>query len=210
MMAVGSQDEAYLANFAAGVDSHTALAEQLWGDPSRRPDAKKLAHAMNYGMGAKSLAKDLGWSVADAQKLLDDIAQQYPKLHEFKQRLRTQATRHGYIETGFGRRLRVNKQNAYTQAPAAYGQGTARDILTEALIRMDLETVGRIKMFVHDEIVVSVPKDKADEYRNTVLQAMTFEFTPPTLLDASDSVVSVSVIADASNPGDNWTECYAD
>lgn len=210
MMAVGSQDEAYLANFAAGVDSHTALAEQLWGDPSRRPDAKKLAHAMNYGMGAQSLAKKLGWARADAQKLLDDIAQQYPKLHEFKQRLRTQATRHGYIETGFGRRLRVNKQNAYTQAPAAYGQGTARDILTEALIRMDLETVGRIKMFVHDEIVVSVPKDKADEYRNTVLQAMTFEFTPPTLLDASDSVVSVSVIADASNPGDNWAECYAD
>ncbi|MCG7236096.1 DNA polymerase [Corynebacterium sp. ACRQP] len=210
VMAVGSQDEAYLAHFAPGVDYYTSLAEQLWADPSRRADAKKVAHAINYGAGPNRLSQDIGIPLAETQALLGDIAKRYPKLDEFKTQLRQIAKRDGFITTGFGRRVRVNENNVYTQAPAAYGQGTARDVFTTALMKMPMEVVERIRIFAHDEIVLSAPKDKADEYRNAVLEAMTFEFIPPTLLDASDSVVSVSVIADASNPGDNWAKCYAD
>src|SRR5699024_2459029 len=102
----------------------------------------------------------------------------FPELERFKDRLRTEAKACGYITTAFGRRVRVDRNHAWTQAPAAYGQGTARDVLMEAILRMPRTVSDRIRVYVHDEVVLSDPRERAQEYRDTVLAAMTSVIIP--------------------------------
>lgn len=83
------------------------------------------------------------------------------------------------------------------------GQGTARDLMMEAVLRLPLWLVPQLRFLVHDELVFSVPSDRLKEAGQQILDAMTFEWKPP------GADLSVPIRADLSNPGRNWTECYA-
>ena len=58
-----------------------------------------------------------------------------------------------------------------------------------------------VRIFVHDEIVLSVPRERAEEIKQCVLEA--FESVQ---LPAADGM-SIPVLADAAGPGENWSEC---
>ena len=62
------------------------------------------------------------------------------------------------LGNGFGRLMRVDPERAYTQAPALIGQGTARDLMAEGILRLPVEVVPMLRCFVHDELVFSVPR----------------------------------------------------
>lgn len=203
-MAAGAQDPNYAELFTSGRDSHTEMAVRVFGDASRRSDAKALAHAANYGMGAHSFSKSAGVSEGEAEGMLTALRLEFPELERFKDQLRTEAKTYGYITTAFGRRVRVDRNHAWTQAPAAYGQGTARDVLMDAILRMPRNVSDRIRIYVHDEVVLSVPRERAQEYRDTVLDAMTSVIIP------TEGDIAVPILADAGVPGDTWAGCYAD
>lgn len=200
-MAAGAGDKNYAALFAKGRDSHTEMAVRVFGDAGRRSDAKALAHATNYGMGPKAFASHAGISVMEAESLIAKMQAEFPRLEDFKQRLRKTAEAAGYVTTGFGRRVRVARDKAYTQAPAAYGQGTARDAFLEGVLALPKDIAAMIRIFVHDEVVLSVPADRVEEVRQCVLDA----FSSVTLPSADG--VNVPVLADSAGPGRDWSEC---
>lgn len=200
-MAAGSGDKNYAALFAAGRDSHTEMALRVFGDPSRRGDAKALAHAANYGMGARMFAQNAGIPLEEAETLLARLKAEFPVLEEFKDQLRTSAQANGFITTGFGRRVAVPKGREYTSAPAAFGQGTARDAFLNGVLMLPADIAAMIRIFVHDEIVLSVPVSRAEEIKSAVSTA--FESTE---LPCTDGVV-VPIFTDAGGPGSNWSEC---
>jgi len=79
------------------------------------------------------------------------------------------------------------------------GQGAARDIMTEGLLRMvELmpEIMSMFRAVVHDEGVLSVPIDRVEEVTSVLREAMTFDFR------------GVPILADISAPGVNWADCY--
>ena len=203
-MAAGAQDTGYAELFAPGRDSHTEMALRVFGDASRRSDAKALAHAANYGMGARVFAASAGINMTEAEEMLVALRLEFPGLELFKDRLRTEADAQGFITTAFGRRVRVDRNRAWTQAPAAYGQGTARDVLMEAVLRMPRNVSDRIRIYVHDEVVLSVPRERAHEYRDVVLDAMAAVIIP------AQGEITVPILADAGVPGETWAGCYAD
>lgn len=200
-MAAGSGDANYAELFAPGRDAHTEMAVRVFGDASRRPEAKALGHAANYGMGPKSFADHADISVVEARSQLDCLHREFPKLESFKERLRKSAKTRGWVSTGFGRRVAVARDRAYTKAPAAYGQGTARDVFLEGVLNLPKEVLEMVRIFVHDEIVLSVPRERAGEIKQCVLEA--FESVQ---LPAADGI-SIPVLADAAGPGENWSEC---
>lgn len=200
-MAAAAGDEAYAALFSEGRDAHTEMAVRVFGDPARRPDAKALAHAANYGMGARSFAAHVGCSVAEAERMLSSLHLEFPRLESFKEQLRKGAETSGYVTTGFGRRVAVNRDKAYTRAPAAYGQGTARDVFLHGVLAMPEDVQRMIRIFVHDEVVLSVPKDRVEEVRQCVLDAFSSVALP------SADGVHVPVLADSAGPGRDWSEC---
>lgn len=200
-MAAGSGDSAYAALFAPGRDAHTEMAVRVFGDAARRSDAKALGHAANYGMGAEGFTTHAGISEVEAQKQLDRLHFEFPQLEYFKNHLRKHAEALGWVATGFGRRVAVDRAKAYTKAPAAYGQGTARDVFLEGVLNLPQEVLEMIRIFVHDEIVLSVPRDRAEEIKQTVMAAFNAVTLP------GKDGVEVPVLSDSAGPAESWAGC---
>ena len=197
-----AQDEAYLEMFAPGKDLHTEVALAVWGDASRRQDAKAVGHGFNYGLGANGLARQTGLDPATCTKLLGDLARRFPGVRRWQKRLRDQVERHPehLVENGFGRWMRCDADRIYTQAPGLAGQGAARDLMMEGILRLDRRLLGMLRGVIHDEVVLSVPAKELEDVRQEVLKALQFEWAPVG--------VPVFVQADAKNVGHNWAAAY--
>ncbi|WP_104132309.1 DNA polymerase [Cryobacterium sp. M91] len=201
-IAAHCQDAAYVSAFERGKDYHTEMAVELFGDASRRNDAKPVTHATTYGMGAKGLAASAGIGHSEAQALLNKLDGRFPGLARFKKQVRAEAERKHILWNAFGRPMRVQKGREYTTAAAAMGQGTARDLMMEGILRLPEWLLPCLRAIVHDEIVLSVPTDRAEEAETAVMNALQFSFA------VADADTPVLVLADKSERGRDWADCY--
>ena len=204
-----AQDPGYLALFSGEHDIHTATAIEVLGDAWLREEAKALNHGVNYGMRAARMVEHAhkvgatGVTIAMAQHFLDEMDRKYPRLAVWKDEVREQAGAGLLLDNGFGRKMRATDNRAYTQAPALMGQGGARDLMMECVLRLPLDIVPMLRAIVHDELVFSVPAADFVDVRDAVLATMTFEWAPP---GASDPV---PIEAGALGPGSSWGAVYA-
>jgi P4 family phage/plasmid primase-like protien len=204
------QDPAYMQNFAPGVDAHSMVTDAVFGrsrceciGPKHtcewRDYTKRIGHGWNYGMSVKGIANS-GVELELAQKFDDQMNAQYPGLCAWRQEVRDRAAAGELLDNGFGRLMRANPDRAWTQAPALMGQGGARDIMCEGLLRLtDMlpEALEWLRCVVHDEVVLCVPEHLVDGVREAVLEAFTFEFK------------GVPITAGASKAARSWADCYA-
>lgn len=195
------QDPAYMANFAPGADAHSMIADMVFGrhDGEWRDNSKKIGHGWNYGMGVKGIANS-GVELELAQKFDDRMNEAYPVLCAWRQEVRDRGAAGELLDNGFGRLMRCNPDRAWTQAPALMGQGGARDIMCEALLRLverAPEATEWLRCVVHDEVVLCVPEHRVEEITATVLDAFTFDFK------------GVPITAGASKASVTWSGCYA-
>jgi DNA polymerase I len=212
-VAAWCQDPVYMELFEPGRDSHTEIAVAVWGDPSRRDDAKVLGHGWNYGMGIAKLAKKIGDE--DVARQFDaKMKEQFPLLVAWKQDVARRADEGELLDNGFGRKLRTTRPRyieaedrwtspGWTQGPALMGQSAARDIMMEALLRMPAELYPYLRAVVHDEIVMSIPEDEADRIESLVMEAMSFEWAP------HPEYQKIRIEAGLAKRGNAWGECYA-
>lgn len=199
-LAALSQDPAYMALFAPGRDAHTEIALQVFGDAGRREDAKPIGHGWNYLRGDRAISESTGIPLEDVQRFSSGMIERFPRLCAWRAEVQALGQAGHLLDNGFGRMMRCDPKRAYTQAPALMGQGCARDIMTEGLLRMVErlpEITDMFRAVVHDECVLSVPVDRVAEITDVVKDAMTFEFR------------GVPILADVSAPGITWASCYA-
>jgi len=153
-----------------------------------------------YGMSAFGLAKQLGISRGQAQEYVDLYFERYPGVRRFMDEIRESARDKGYVETEFGRRLYLpdirdrnvqRRQYAERSAINAPMQGTAADIIKRAMIAVhqwltDSDAPARMIMQVHDELVLEVKRDAAEEVRDRVVSLMSgaAELSVPLKVDA--------------------------
>ncbi|WP_422114705.1 DNA polymerase [Brachybacterium sp. UNK5269] len=201
-VAAHCQDPAYIAMFAPGEDFHSRMAEKLFNDASRRDEAKPVTHASTYGMGARKLAEVIESTVEEAGAQLAQLNVAFPRLAWWKNHAHKNAERDGEVRSAFGRRIGVDPGHAYTQGPASLGQGTARDLMMEGVLRLPEWLLPCLRAIIHDEIVLSVPVDRLDEARAAVLAALQFDFT------IMEGAITVPVLAAASDAGRDWADCY--
>lgn len=203
VIAVHSQDENYMDLFLPGKDLHTEIAIQIFGDASFREEAKALGHGANYGMGANRMIRD-GHNPKNVRTFYAQREKNFPRLIDWTNEIRAQGEK-GLLDNGFGRPLRPEPALAYTQAPALVGQSGTRDMMAEGLL--DLidrapECASMLRGIVHDEIVMSIPRDQLEEVCRTVVSAFEREWAPP------HASRPIPVTAGASLPGDNWAHAY--
>jgi DNA polymerase-1 len=120
----------------------------------------------------------------------------FPRLVEWREEVRALAGSGALLDNGFGRMMRPDPQRAHTQGPALMGQGAARDIMMTGLLRLPGEILPMLRAQVHDEIVLSVPADRAEEIGRAVVEALSFEWR------------GVPITADVSRPGTDWSKVY--
>ncbi|MED5460400.1 MAG: DNA polymerase I, partial [Pseudomonadota bacterium] len=171
IMAHLSEDKGLLEAFAEGRDIHTATAAEVFGTSlekvsgDQRRSAKAINFGLIYGMSAWGLARQLRIDRSQAQTYIDRYFDRYPGVARYMDRIRTQAAEDGFVETVMGRRLylpeihsqnRNRRQGAERTAINAPMQGTAADIIKQAMIDVDAwlaegEFDALMVMQVHDE-----------------------------------------------------------
>ncbi len=174
-----SGDATLVAAFEAGEDIHRATAAAVLGKPvtevtpRERRAAKTVNFGLIYGMGAYSLARDLGVTPAEAQAFIDAYFERFPGVKAHMDALRERARREGRVSTLFGRFRRIanlDHPSANVRAAAermainAPIQGTAADIIKMAMIAVQGAFAGsptRLLLQVHDELILEAPEGDA-------------------------------------------------
>ncbi|WAM55033.1 DNA polymerase I [Vreelandella venusta] len=216
IMAHLSEDKGLLEAFAEGRDIHTATAAEVFGtalekvSADQRRSAKAINFGLIYGMSAWGLSRQLHIDRNQAQTYIDRYFDRYPGVARYMDRIRTQAAEDGFVETVLGRRLylpeihsqnRNRRQGAERTAINAPMQGTAADIIKQAMIDVDAwlaegEFDALMVMQVHDELVFEVAEGQVEAFIEQVQARM-----------QAAATLSVPLIVEAES-GSNWDEAH--
>jgi DNA polymerase-1 len=136
-------------------------------------------------MGASSLAQNLKIKRTEAQEFLDKYRQAYPELNQYMESLKQFSREHGYAQTEYGRirdlsniDIRNPRNQALLERIAVNMpiQGLQADIIKLAMIQIDEYLADKDDIYmilqVHDELVFEVTKDKAEIYKDKILNIM--------------------------------------
>ena len=163
--------------FTDNLDIHTVTASEVFGvpidqvTPLMRSRAKAVNFGIVYGIGAFSLSKDIGVTVREAQKYIDNYLARFSAIDSYMKKTIEQAKADGYVSTLEGRRRYLPELAASNFNTRSFGervarnapiQGTAADIIKIAMVRVDerLKREGleaRLILQVHDELIVEAP-----------------------------------------------------
>lgn len=209
-----SKDENMVEAFRENQDIHSITASQVFDMPldyvtsQMRSKAKAVNFGIVYGIGAYSLAKDIGVSNKEAKNYIDSYLRHYSGIDRYMKEVVEKAKETGYVETTFGRRRYLPEFSASNGMTRAFGervarnapiQGTAADIIKIAMIKVDKRLTeekleARLILQVHDELIVECPAHE------TMIVAMILQ-------EEMEKAVTLSVplVADSS-VGENWYE----
>ena len=200
--------------FLDGIDIHTMTAASVFGLPEDfvTPEMRSAAKAVNfgiiYGIGAFSLSKDIGVSVAEAKQYIENYLENFPKISQYMDSTVEFAKDKGYVLTIFDRRRYIPELKMSNKNMQAFGkrvamnapiQGSAADIIKIAMInvyrRLKKDLPGaRLILQIHDELIIEC--DKADAEKASVI-----------LKEEMEGAVSLAVPLTVDvHSGESWFE----
>ncbi len=211
-----SGDEALAEAFRDGQDIHTRTAVALFGvapdevDTEMRRAAKTVNFGVLYGMSAFGLSASLGISHGEAAHFIEEYFAAHPGVSSYIERTVEEARESGYVTTIMGRRRPVPELTSSNHNTRLLGerlavntpvQGSAADIIKRAMLTIHdaLKRQGlrsRMILQVHDELLLEVPEDEADEAVKLVVSGMqeAVELTVPLVVE--------------HGMGKNWAEAH--
>lgn len=198
-----SCDPHYRDMFAPGRDLHAEIAERVWGDRSRRDQAKAIGHGWNYGMGIARLGSTTGLGEAAARQFDEAMRLQFPRLVQWREEMADWARSGRLMDNGWGRAMRPDPERAFTQGAAFMGQGCARDILAQGLLNLPAEVHPMLRGVIHDEIVLSVPEAIVHDVGLIVADKMSFDYLGVPIVAGTNNDEQGCVIG-----GTDWAAAY--
>ena len=207
-----ANDANMIQDFLQGNDIHRSTAAQVFHvppdmvTPLMRSRAKAVNFGIVYGIGAFSLAKDIGVTRKEADQYIQNYLAHYSGVRRYMEQIVEQAREQGYVETIFGRRRYLPELSSSNFNLRSFGervarnmpiQGAAADIIKIAMIRVAnrLEIEGlqaRLILQVHDELIVEAPEEEAEQAAAIVTEEMQAAIS-----------LSVPLVADSS-VGKTW------
>ncbi len=187
-----ANDKNMIIAFNDGDDIHTITASQVFNmplmmvTPLMRSRAKAVNFGIVYGIGAFSLAKDIGVSRAEADSYIKGYLAHFSGVRDYMKDVVEIAKEKGYVETVFARRRYLPELTSSNAMMRAFGervalnmpiQGTAADIIKIAMIKV-WQTLkkeclnARLIMQVHDELIVEAPESEAQMVAGIVKREM--------------------------------------
>lgn len=179
-------------------DLHWEVARLAFGPQAtkaQRYAIKRGVFGRIYGGGVKAVADGVGVSIPVAQQVIDAMDALTPQLAEWSRMVRNgiEAGRTQF-PTAAGRVIHLPKLAPHA-GPNYCIQGTARELLVDALLRWRQTRWGEAVLLpVHDEIVVMVPEDEAQEATAALVECMTAD------------LAGVPIVAEASEPSFEWKD----
>ena len=178
--------------FRENKDIHRTTASTIFNIPleevtdTYRRYAKAVNFGIIYGISDFGLSENVGITVKEAKKYIEDYLEKYPKIKEYMDNTKNIAVEKGYVETKFGRRRyvpNIKSQNYIIREQAkriamnAPIQGTAADITKIAMIKIEERIKkekldAKILLQVHDEIIVECNDNIKDMIANILKEEM--------------------------------------
>lgn len=202
-----ANDKTMQQAFLDGTDIHTVTASQVFDQPPMfvtplmRSRAKAVNFGIVYGIGAFSLAHDIGVSVAQADQYIKDYLRTYSGVKKYMDDIVCFGKEHGYVETMFHRRRYLPELSSTNKNLQAFGkrvamntpiQGTAADIIKIAMVkaarRLEKERLdARIILQVHDELIIEAAQKDVEAAKILLQQEMenAAELAVPLSVDCS-------------------------
>lgn len=207
-----SKDENMISAFLAGEDIHTSTASAVFGvsknavTGEQRKRAKAVNFGIVYGIGAFSLASDLGISRAKANEYIENYLASYPGVRDYLKNVVKDAYANGYVTTPLGRRRYIPELAGQNKNLKNFGervamnspiQGSAADIIKIAMINVSrkLRESGlsaRLILQVHDELLIEARREDTDAVAKILQTEM-----------ENAAELAVPLIAEVSI-GENW------
>lgn len=192
VLASMSGDEKLIKAYENAVDVHTVTASNVFHvpvedvTPAMRRNAKAVNFGVVYGISAFGLSEGLSISRKEAQEYINNYFRTYPAVKQFLDKQISDAKKNGFVSTLYGRRRPIPELKASNFMQRQFGervamnspiQGTAADIMKIAMINVNraLKDKGydaRIVLQVHDELLVEVRRDQAEDVRKLVYHTM--------------------------------------
>ena len=177
-----ANDEVMCEAFNSGADIHTSTAAEVFGmhpefvTPLMRSRAKAVNFGIVYGIGAFSLAKDIGVSNKEAKAYIESYLNTFKGVASFMENTISAAKEQGYVTTVFGRRRYLPELSSSNHMLRAFGervarnapiQGTAADIIKIAMVnvfqRLKKENLNaKLILQVHDELIIEADEACAE------------------------------------------------
>ena len=209
-----ANDPVMIEAFQSGTDIHTVTASQVFNIPINmvlpimRSRAKAVNFGIVYGIGAFSLAKDIGVSRKEADTYIKNYLETYKGIATYMDSTIAQAKIDGYVSTLFGRRRYLPELSASNGMLRAFGervarnapiQGTAADIIKIAMIKVSERLCreapdAKLILQVHDELIVECKTDDQELVCKILEQEM-----------SSAANMAVALTVDAHS-GKTWLE----
>lgn len=209
-----ANDKNMINAFSSGTDIHTATAAVAFSlpiemvTPQLRSRAKAVNFGIVYGIGAFSLAKDIGVTRKEADTLIKNYLAAYSGVDSYMNRVIEKAKEDGYVVTLFGRRRYLPELSSSNGMLRAFGervarnapiQGTAADIIKIAMIRVwhrlkEEKLDARLILQVHDELIVECREEIKEKVCSLVSEEMSLA-----------AKMQVELVADADS-GKTWFE----
>ena len=187
-----AQDKNMIEAFKNNDDIHSITASQVFNlpldmvTPIMRSRAKAVNFGIVYGIGAFSLAKDIGVSNKEASQYIKNYLAHYSGVDEYMKNIAEKAKLDGYVETMFGRRRYLPELTSGKHMLRAFGervarnmpiQGTAADIIKIAMIKVEERIKkenlkARLILQVHDELIVEAPIEESQTVAQLLQEEM--------------------------------------
>lgn len=194
-----SGDKAMIDAFNNGADIHTITAAKVFGmpesmvTPQMRSSAKAVNFGIVYGIGAFSLAKDIGVGYGDAKRFIEGYLANFSGVKSYMEKTLELAKGSGYVETSFGRRRYLPELKSSNGMLRAFGervarnapiQGTAADIIKIAMVRVynrlkEEKLDAKLILQIHDELIVEASEKDAQR----AAEIISFEMSNACKLD---------------------------
>lgn len=208
LLAAFSGDPHLLEAYQLGEDIHARTAALIFGVPLADVDARQrsVAKTVNfgviYGQSAFGLSQQLETPQAEAKHFIESFYREFPRVKNYRDEVLDQARELKFVSTRWGRRRYIpdinsanglKKQMAERAAFNAIFQGSAADLIKQAMIRIDsfLRDEGhssRMLLQVHDELVLEIPDAEIAIMRDQIPKLMADGFDLPIPLEVSVGV----------------------
>lgn len=217
-----SQDEKLISAFKKGEDIHTFTACEIFQvspndvTPEMRRKSKIINFGIVYGMSAYGLAKELKISTKEAETIINQYFNRYPKIKDYIQETLEFAKKNGYVKTLVGRKRYIPEIYSSNKTIKELGQriaintpiqGSAADLIKCAMVALHKELKrnklkSAIILQVHDELVLEVPENEVEIIKKIAPEIMENPFEYLNLPYRIDVPIKVNF-----SFGKNWAEC---
>lgn len=201
VLAALSKDHTMIQAFKNDEDLHLMTAQAAFGphitkEAKERKWAKVVNFGRVYGGGARTVAEQTGLDLRTAKRVVDGFDRAYPGVQRLSQKMAKEAEANGYITTPTGRRLPVDPTRGYSALNYLI-QSTSRDVTGAALVRLhESGFTPYLRLPIHDEILASVPAEKAEWGASKIASLMAMDMGP------------VHIGTDAEVGGRSWGSLY--